>query len=187
MSYLTYKINRMGTNYYAYRLPKEEEKQELIKAIQNNDFNLVNELHQDFFGMSDEYSQGGIYHIGKRSSGWSFKWNSQVRTEWVDGKATSLMLFPLTKQGLLAFYDRPDIIIKDEYGKIIPHSEFFDMAFSWKGIDSETYYKTHPDELSFGYLHDKHTIDKFARIGFFPRYHDFISDGLLFSVDIVFS
>lgn len=71
----------MGTNYYARILPSKGRKNEIKKAIDNNDFNKIKNLIDETYGRphidfdDDNNYHGGEIHLGKRSSGWKFLWN----------------------------------------------------------------------------------------------------------------
>ena len=63
----------MGTNFYARIIPKEEDKQKLIDAINSDQGNLVIELSEELYGERNEYTRkGNKIHLGKRSGGWKF-------------------------------------------------------------------------------------------------------------------
>ena len=70
----------MGTNYYARILPSKERKDEIKKAIDDNDFNKIKQLIDKTYGrpyydISENSFSGGEIHLGKRSCGWKFLWN----------------------------------------------------------------------------------------------------------------
>lgn len=157
----------MGTNYYARIIPKEADREELKRAIDNNDFSTIQEkagkmysrFSMDFGGNSS----GGEVHLGKASHGWKFLWNSNVYikrnfhkveeddgngriiSRFIDDPSTLIYLYPLTKEGLKAFIDRQDVFIVDEYDEVQDKEEFWDMAINWSkdreggGLDSASY------------------------------------------------
>lgn len=123
----------MGTNYYARIIPKEEDKQKLIDAINNNQYDIIEDLASEFYGKRDDYSGiGNVIHLGKRSGGWKFLWNPNVIKVW-DSEACDYAynyVYPLTKEGITNFVMREDVIITDEYGEQQDPKEFLEMAFS---------------------------------------------------------
>jgi hypothetical protein len=63
----------MGTNYYARIIPKENEKQKLLDAINNNKYNEIEDIASELYGRRNEYTRkGNVIHLGKRSGGWKF-------------------------------------------------------------------------------------------------------------------
>ena len=99
----------MGTNYYARIIPTKERKKKLIESIEKDNFDSAMELARELYGDSDSSEVRGVIHLGKRSGGWKFLWNPNVREvydgyrnhhtgEWVD-KVTYRYLYPLTKEG----------------------------------------------------------------------------------------
>lgn len=153
----------MGTNYYAHIIPSHERKEELYKAIAEDNFSLIEELTDKMYSSvrveygSDEII-GGVVHLGKRSGGWRFCWDPNIfvirngHLEDIDGKRcyisdpnTAKYVYPLTKKGLRDFIFREDIIIYDEYGELQDKEEFWNMALKWgyeedeKGWDSASY------------------------------------------------
>ena len=118
----------MGTNFYARIIPKEEDKQKLLDAVNNNQYNIIEDLASELYGNRNEYSRrGNVIHLGKRSCGWKFLWNPNV-IRYCDGYIDSEtkefvpvwkydQVYPLTKQGITDFCNREDVIITDEYGE----------------------------------------------------------------------
>lgn len=189
----------MGTNYYARILPKHERKKELIKAIEQNQFSVVTNLTQELYGYRSTYDEGAVIHLGKRSGGWKFLWNPNVRRRYVDkDKWKAEYLYPLTKKGISDFLHREDVMIVSEYFcDEIPieeqdkddhptADEFLDMAFNWcaDGYDSKSYRSVSPNRLppysdsDFRFWHS---------IGIEIDAYDFFSDGLRFSTGLNFS
>lgn len=129
----------MGTNFYARIIPAIEKQEELIKAIQDNDFDKIKTLVSTMYGSIDiDYSTdkiiGGEVHLGKRSGGWKFLWNPNIYTRrkykieemqliiyGYEGK----YLYPLTKEGIKSFIEREDVVIYDEYGEKQDKEEFY--------------------------------------------------------------
>lgn len=171
----------MGTNFYARRILTQEEKEKLLKAIERDNRKEIVKI------VSELYS---IYHLGKRSSGWDFLWNTNAHEEWNGKEYVTITPYPLNKAGISEFCLRKDIIIEDEYGKTISSEDFLKMAFSWKGINNEQYYndptKDRPFK-AFANIHDERTINMFRRLGFEIAWHEFYNDGLRFSSEIEFS
>lgn len=63
----------MGANYYARLMPKEEDKEMIMDAINENNIDKINDITHQLCSTRD-YSnpKGRIIHLGKRSSGWKF-------------------------------------------------------------------------------------------------------------------
>lgn len=190
----------MGTNYYAKIIPKQMDKNKLIVAINNNEFDKVVELANELYGLSDEYtiSEKGVFHLGKRSSGWDFIWNTNLKETYegyyddetlrhFDPPYKNHRVYELTKQGITDFVMRSDVLIYDEYGKLQDKQEFLEMAFNWKGTNCKEYYSKPENYSEFANLMDQRTIRKFNREGFNPEYHEFYNDGLRFSTSLWFS
>ena len=182
----------MGTNFYARIIPKESDKQALIEAINNDQPDLVEELTQKLYGTRNEYTgQGSRIHLGKRSGGWKFLWNPNVVKVW-DSDACEYAhnyVYPLTKEGIMKFVMRDDVVITDEYGEVWDNWEFFNEALNWckDGLDGKEY-QTNPKYAdSRGTYYPSPERDNFWReLGYEPEYYDFYSDGLRFSTSVEF-
>ena len=182
----------MGTNFYARIIPKESDKQALIEAINNDQPDLVEELTQKLYGTRNEYiGQGSRIHLGKRSGGWKFLWNPNVVKVW-DSDACEYAhnyVYPLTKEGIMKFVMRDDVVITDEYGEVWDNWEFFNEALNWckDGLDGKEY-QTNPKYAdSRGTYYPSPERDNFWReLGYEPEYYDFYSDGLRFSTSVEF-
>lgn len=200
----------MGTNYYARIIPKEEDKQKLIDAINDDRDDLVEDLASELYGHRNEYTRkGNKIHLGKRSCGWKFLWNPNT-IKYCDGYIDQEtkkyipvykydQVYPLTKQGITDFCNREDVIITDEYGEQQDPEEFLEMAFSWEepnGYTSKTYEESYKKE---SYYRNYYWNKKYQRnihsemdemwfdLGYIVEYYDFESDGLRFSTSINFS
>lgn len=179
----------MSTNYYARIIPSEEEKESLINAINENRFDDADRIYEQISSYRDSSNiNGRIIHLGKRSAGWKFLWNPNVIKYGILDANNNFnydydYVYPLTKDGILNFIKRPDVIIKDEYGRIIDSNEFFDMALNWcpNGYDSKTYEESHKSSSYY------RSNEMWSNLGFEPQYYDFYSDGLLFATDVEFS
>lgn len=187
----------MGTNYYARIIPKEEDKQTLKKAIDNNDYNTIIQLCNALYGELNEYThKGGEIHLGKSSYGWKFLWNCNIHKfpdGYLDDDKNYILeynfdyVYPPTKEGITNFVMREDVYVIDEYGEIQDKTEFLNYAFNKEGIDGKEYY-TNPKYDSGTYWgEDKETLAKYKELGFTPEYGEFYSDGLRFSTSINFS
>ena len=191
----------MGTNYYARIIPKEEDKQKLIDAINKNDYNVIEDLASELYGRRNDYSGiGNEIHLGKRSGGWKFLWNPNVIKVW-DNEAcdyTYNYVYPLTKEGITNFVMREDVIITDEYGEQQDPKEFLEMAFSWgepDGYTGKTYEESHKEESCYRnyywskkYQRSMHSErdEMWFDLGYIVEYYDFEADGLRFSTSINF-
>lgn len=201
----------MGTNFYARIIPKEEDKQKLIDAINDDRDDLVEELASELYGHRNEYTRkGNKIHLGKRSCGWKFLWNSNIIRYcdgYIDPETKEYIpvykydqIYPLTKQGITDFCNREDVIITDEYGEQYTSEEFLEMAFSWGEPDGWTG-KTYEEDPRSGpssyrnyYWSEKYQRGMHSRndemwfdLGYIVEYYDFESDGLRFSTSINFS
>lgn len=149
----------MGTNYYARILPSKKRKDEIKKAIDDNDFNKVNQLIDKTYGIPIyDFIEGnfsaGVVHLGKRSAGWKFLWNpnwykmAKGHTEekvndngsktihWVSDGYDVFKFYDLTKESIKAFIDREDVEIYNEYDEKQDKKEFYEMAMNW-GYDKD--------------------------------------------------
>ena len=87
----------MGTNYYARILPTKERKEKLKKLIDEDKFHDVEEQFRELY-------EDAEIHLGKRSAGWKFLFNPNYER-----------YYSLTKEGLMNFLKRDDVIIYSEY------------------------------------------------------------------------
>lgn len=177
----------MGTNFYARIIPSETNKDLLIEAIKNNDFNTIDKLYQSMYADRDDVNRhGSVIHLGKRSNGWKFLWNPNVIKYYNPDSGTIEYdyMYPLTKEGISEFLHRKDVVIYDEYGTIFDASSFMNMALNWcpDGYDSIKY-ENRVNNLTNIY----HSTKMWSELGYIVGYYDFYSDGLLFSTSIVFS
>lgn len=190
----------MSTNYYARIIPKEEDKQKLLDAINNNQYDIIVDLASELYGNRNEYTRkGNVIHLGKRSCGWKFLWNSNVIQYcdgYVDEKTKEFIpvykfnkVYPLTKEGISNFVMREDVIIYDEYNELQPKQKFLDMAFSWgqpNGLTSKEYQENPKYNAGRYYPIDERDAKKWKDFGVKVEYYDFESDGLRFSTSINF-
>ena len=191
----------MGTNFYARIIPKEEDKQKLIDAINNNQYDVIENLASELYGRRDDYSGiGNEIHLGKRSGGWKFLWNPNVIKVW-DSEACDYAynyVYPLTKEGITNFVMRKDVIITDEYGETFSAEDFLEMAFSWgepDGYTGKTYEESHKEESGYRnyywskkYQRSMHSEndEMWFDLGYIVEYYDFESDGLRFATSVNF-
>ena len=192
----------MGTNYYARILPTLEEKENLKKLIDSDDFYAIEKEVQRLYGESTEYDKGAEIHLGKRSGGWKFLFNPNYER-----------YYKLTKEGLKEFLNKPNVIIYSEYFNsgtgILEYiddpdkvnskeylwtpQQFLYMAFNWgqpDGWDGESYEKW---EMSRGKGYQGYTRygdsrERYWREkGYNPSYYNFYNDGLRWSTCCEFS
>lgn len=195
----------MGTNFYARILPKKERKEHLKRLIDEDKFREIKDEVQEMYGNVDDYClEGSIIHIGKRSGGWKFLWNSNWRIvnegEWNSETKTFTdkwvvkKFYDLTKKSLKEFLSRDDIEMFDEYGDYVDAKTFVDDMVSYDNepwingeekFDGERYDK----KENGGYEHwvNKEEIEKWRKIGITISHHEFYSDGLRFSSSTDFS
>lgn len=192
----------MGTNYYARILPTLEEKENLKKLIDSDDFCTIEKEVQRLYGESTEYDKGAEVHLGKRSGGWKFLFNPNYER-----------YYKLTKEGLKEFLNKPNIIIYSEYfnsdNGIMEYTDnpdkannkeylwtpqqFLDMAFNWgqpDDWDGESYEKWEMSRgkgyqgyTRYGDPHEGYWREK----GYNPSYYNFYNDGLRWSTCCEFS
>lgn len=116
----------MGTNFYLRTLPVKYKQNALIKAIQTNDFDVINKLKSSMYDTIPDYpdkedlSNFGYLHLGKRSGGWRFLWNPHVYRfiKNVDGKYVPefVQLYPFTKKGITNYlHSFTDAYVVSEY------------------------------------------------------------------------
>ena len=133
----------MGTNFYARKIPTVEQKEELIEAINNNDFESIQDKVVDMYSSITYHNvmRGGIIHLGKRSGGWKFLWNPNVyihrnghmeNNRYVPEPSTLFYLYPLTKEGIYNFIMQENIEVYDEYGEKQDKETFFKELHSAK-------------------------------------------------------
>lgn len=140
----------MGTNFY--RIPKEEEleekKKKLIDGVKNLDikslknillnFNYNKDDSYEYSSVWDDFLEGNLIHLGKRSSGWRFLWNFNKEKYYQ------------TKEDLFKFIKEGRVI--DEYGEELESDRFIDMALEWCKdglvVDSE-YFKIYEISSQF--------------------------------------
>lgn len=192
----------MGTNYYARILPTLEEKENLKKLIDSDDFYAIEKEVQRLYGESTEYDKGAEIHLGKRSGGWKFLFNPNYER-----------YYKLTKEGLKEFLHKPNVIIYSEYfnndNGIMGYTDdpdkanskeylwtpqqFLDMAVNWgqpDGWDGESYEKWEMSRgrgyqgyVRYGDSWEGHWMKK----GYNPSYYNFYNDGLRWSTCCEFS
>ena len=182
----------MGTNFYARIIPKEEDKQKLLDAINNNQYDIIEDLASELYGNRNEYSRRG--NVIRYCDGYIDSETKEFVPVWKYDQ-----VYPLTKQGITDFCNREDVIITDEYGEIFSAEEFLEMAFSWgepDGFVGKTYEESHKEESNYRnyywsekYQRGMHTKDDemWFDLGYIVEYYDFEADGLRFSTSINFS
>lgn len=168
----------MSTAYYAYIKISPENKKKLIDIINNDDMlELDNIINSDpLFNKKDIDIEFQI-PVGHRAGGWKFSWSPYNK-----------YLKSLTREAIIDFVHRDDVVIYNEYREILNKDEFLDMAFSWgkdDGWDSNTYRKEHPEETHFSLTDYQKEVCKFLgyNIHFDNLYQaDFYSDGLRWTI-----
>ena len=206
----------MGTNYYARMLPKKEDKDLLKEAIDKNYFDKVIKLTNQMYGMKQSPGEKcGVIHLGKRSGGWKFLWNTNWLKKYVGNKNEYEVekFYDLNKKSIFNFLSQPNIIIVDEYfdetqpisndvdsNHIWSAKEFMDMAVNWgapkkdengkiiEGWDAKSYHKEYPEYPEWWHSYEKY--DMFVKNGYEIKSQydsEFYSDGLRFSLSTEFS
>ena len=209
----------MGTNYYARIIPSKSKKEHLKDLIGQNDFKNIKDEIDQTYGLFKPYSMNdvltGQIHLGKRSGGWKFLWNSNIylirnghsekepieeghyRYHWIEEPNTAYYVYPLTKKGIKEFIDRKDVEIYDEYDEKQDKDEFFKMALEWtvwgdkEAWDSKSYAEWEQSQGQYPYASNDNSeyIKLLIQEGFKVNwpYNDFYSDGLRFSTSVEFS
>lgn len=195
----------MGTNFYARIIPKKERKENLKKLIDEDKFREIRDEVQQMYGQLDMYTtEGSVIHMGKRSGGWKFLWNSNwhfvnegewdpvkkvYNDDWVVKK-----FYDLNKKSIKEFLSRDDVEMFDEYGDPVDAKTFVDDMVDWDNepwLDGKEKYdgKKYDEEKHDGqtYWEDEEGKKKWAKFGIAVSHHEFYSDGLRFSSSIEFS
>lgn len=209
----------MGTNFYARKIPSKQRKEYLKQIIDEDKFeeikSKVNFMYGSF-GVDSGEPSGGEIHLGKRSAGWKFLWNPNIyrirnghseltdnpdgsrSSRWIPEPDTSYYVYPLTKEGIKSFIDRPDVEVYDEYDTKQDKEEFFNMAINWttwkdlktgkvsEAWDAESYHREHPTERQWSCTNEY--TDFLESLGYkLSQYKsDFYSDGLRFATSTDF-
>ncbi|MBR5296279.1 MAG: hypothetical protein IKU29_00210 [Parabacteroides sp.] len=190
----------MGTNFYAITIPTKQELDELKQMIDNRQYNSLLDAANKLLGESDTWEKRGRVHLGKRSGGWKFLWNPNVRFryDYQTDTQTPEYTYPLTIQGISDYLHQPNIKIVSEYydelsdendeDDVPTADQFLEMALNWckeDGWDGFTYSQEYPEENRWpnreGYEF-AHRLGCESKSG-----SDFYSDGLRFATCIEFS
>ena len=141
----------MGTNFYAIRRIKREDKDKLIEkakeleeVIEKLSAYSVKTAVEDILEFLEDHDYYEI-HLGKSSCGWQFLWNYNKGKYYQDNF-----------ESISEFLSEPDISVRDEYGRLYNVQEFLgkeighcilpgDELFTLK-----TYYDAHPEESRIG-------------------------------------
>lgn len=155
----------MGTNFYAVIPVKKRDKEKAKKLIDENKFSEAADLLKD---ITKEI------HLGKRSAGWKFLFNANLRK-----------YYELTREGINKFFAKNNVIIKDEYGVEYTAEEFWNSEigkFLEKGYDLESYYNDNPNEIIRSYIDYSQLIPPELKKYNPNKYGEFYSDGLRFTI-----
>lgn len=114
----------MGTNFYAKRIPTQEQLNDIAEFVVNGKLDIA----QDLINETNER-----IHICKRSSGWQIGFDHN----W--GK-----YYQPNAKSLMEFLDKPDIQIIDEYGEEYTFNEFWNEILDWNA-DPRNYYTSKID------------------------------------------
>lgn len=198
-------IDYMGTNYYARIIPSKKRKDYLKKLINEDKFiEIDNELESMYGRYSDDKtSEASEIHLGKRSAGWKFLFNPNYEK-----------YYPLTREGLMNFLKREDVVIYSEYfngdnhvygytdDPDEPHDnneylwtpeQFMNMALNWgkedgwSGREYEEYeYEKTGKKGSYTKYGDERELF-WKEKGYNPEYYNFFNDGMRWSTCCDFS
>lgn len=160
----------MGTNFYIHQKLSQEDKEKVINLLNEDKYGEIKQLLLDY----DEI------HIGKRSCGWKFLWNSNNFT-----------YFKPNKESLIEFLKRG--IIYDEYGETFTFDQFWNEEL--KGFienseidlwDLEKAYQEEPPK--YRHYITEWEKEKFEELGVKPnQYGEFYIDELRFTTCTEFS
>lgn len=139
----------MGTNFYAKHIITESEYNQMEEA-------LANRKVEDLKALLKVIDEDQTYHIGKRSYGWQFLFESKP---WEPNL-----------QSIKDFLNRPDIEIYDEYGKKFTVDQF------WNEEVGESLYNN-PEKYINGAQYD----EEYPSIMASSSYEFTSKDGLRFS------
>ena len=144
----------MGTNFYARRIPTQEEVAALHK--------LVDDVAAGVYSISSisgALEMGNDIHLGKRSAGWQFNW--EYHPEYYADNLESI----------IKFLSRDDIVIVDEYNTKFSLDEF---------LNEEIGYCLYNDPEK--YINGRQYDEKYGRWGYAVSDGEWTSeDGLRFS------
>lgn len=106
----------MGTNFYAFHIPSEQEYESMQEALTNKQLDKLREL-------LDNAQKS--YHIGKRSCGWQFIFAPHIyqRDDWHKGEIVSP--WEDTLDSLKEYLSRDDVRIENEYGDVFTPDQFW--------------------------------------------------------------
>lgn len=164
----------MGINFYARIIPSQERKNKVKKLIDENNFDVKDEINDLFQEI----------HIGKGNAGWKFLWNSNLDKPNIYKK--------LTKKCISDFLHRQDVKIYNEYGEgPINPDEFMNMALNWctDGYDEKSYNEEYGYDESYWWRLTPLKVKLFNEKGYKVDSYDseFYNDGLRFSTAFEFS
>jgi hypothetical protein len=129
----------MGTNYYGMRIPTENDKIALKKAIDNNDFSELERLTPKQI------------HLGKSSAGWEFLFN---HNDW--------KYFGQTFNEVKSFIQ--NCAIRNEYDEDVSFEDFWQMVENKKGVLHHKKYmdewdRIHPNQPKPSYANEETDIE----------------------------
>ena len=158
----------MGTNFYMKQYLTPEQKQEVVKLINEDKYYEAREILECAKDI----------HIGKRSSGWKFLWDVH-----------DFRYYKPTKEALMEWLKSGDII--DEYGEHFTFEQFMKeqlgVCYLEDGYDLERYYKENP-QFNKCYMGERYVRD-FYNTHNVPvdRYGEFYLDDLRCTISEDFS
>lgn len=182
----------MGTNYYRYNLPTEEQIKEMHRLVDKLG-NIKDSNAQDLGGSLEDISQdlkqlisSSIHrvHICKCSYGWKTLFNHH----WGE-------FYQLNRKSLDEFLREPGTILCDEYGELITPDAFWAMVDKrdnctypdgTKPLTGKNVRTNNNQDLFLFRTHDAKRCAQLFGIPE-PKDYDFMSDGLRFSVQCDFS
>lgn len=128
----------MGTNFYARRIPTQEE----IEALHNRVDEVAMGIY-DISSITDVVETGCDIHLGKRSMGWQFNW--EYHPEYYSDNLESIK----------KFLSRDDIVIVDEYNTEFSLDEFLNEEIGYCLYnDPEKYINGMQYDEKYGYKYN---------------------------------
>lgn len=199
----------MGTNFYARVIPTKERKEQLKKLIDEDKFEEISDAVAEMYGHVGMYQlEGGIIHIGKRSGGWKFLWDTNwydidegnydtEQKKWIP-KPGIKKWYDLNKKSISEFLHREDVRLFDEYGDEYNVDEFLKDIEEWDNtpwIDGSPKYdgKSYDEEeekngnVTMYRRYGDSNEAKWKARGFDASHNDFYSDGMRFATFTDFS
>lgn len=163
-------------NYYAYKVPRIEDKYALIESI-------INDNPIDIKNCYRKYIVNNFIHLGKKSIGWKFIWNPNYI---IHENNIEFPYYEPTKKSIedFLFNSGEYVAIFDEDGKKILGSIFLELAFNSDGLTITEYYQSNDSQIpaTFNDSVLKQVTEAITnKINLSIGNSEFSNDGLIFS------